>query len=312
MVSFTQFLLNAGIPLSPAVFVAIIAGGLFLIVLLVVLIVYLHRRSKRKAKDVNKTTFTFADIAQPHPPLPPSRDTSFDPEDVLSRESRQQEQTYMQLMVDLQRPTWGPNVPPLPDQAPRQLPPHLRPPPTSNPPVTAPTPPPLVATSTAGVQTRDVALKRRMSVRSHDSTASEYSTASAPVDFQERIYQPFNLTLATVPASPATPKWPSTPGSYAWPKRTTVIRDELAPETYAKVRWLTNDDSVEPAFAPPVAHALVPAVGPVLASLRPNIMIGPPPVHRRNASDRPESAAYFYANESAAISSPTKPPPTPF
>lgn len=240
----------------------------------------------------------------------------------------------MQLMMDLQRPSSRAGTPPLPNQAPRQPPSHLiiqrdptkvalpRSPLTAYPPVTAQTPPPPVATPivAGGKQHNAAHLKRGLSVRSLDSTASEYSVASAPRDVQERTYQPFNLTLATVPASPTTPKWPSSPGTYVWPKRqrASLIREELAPETYAKVRWKTDDGSIEPTLTPPVAHALVPAVRSVSSPTSPGpalrINVPPPVHHHRSTSDSPDSAstaAMFYVNASAASSSPTIPSAAP-
>jgi len=243
----------------------------------------------------------------------------------------------MQLIMDLQKPSSRAGTPTLPSQAPRQPLYHTpqmaqwnpiqvalpRSPLTAYPVVTTPAPtPPPPATLAVPLTAAQAQLKRGLSVRSFDSTASEYSVASAPYDGQDRTYQPFNLGLATIPASPTTPNWPSSPGSYVWPKRqrASQIREELAPETYAKVRWRTDDDSVEPAASIPVAQAIPPAVRSLSSptssgALRINV---PPPVHYRAETDSPVSvstAQLYYTQASATSSSPTildipsRPPP---
>ncbi|KAJ7683244.1 hypothetical protein B0H17DRAFT_42797 [Mycena rosella] len=364
--------------MQPAVFIVIIAGGLLFIVVLVITVIYVHRRSRRQmmAGAFDKSAFSITSLTHPRPPLPiyqdfPPPSSALDREaqqhDLVGREVRQQEATYMQLVMDLQRPV-SRTESPLPDQAPRELyqpprranwepapvvlprsplpnqtPHELYQPPRPNwdpvqiaprspltaypavaPPMPAP-PPPVAAPAPKPLSAAQ--LKRGLSVRSLDSTASEYSVASAPHDAHERSYQPFNLGLPTVPASPRTPitpKWPSSPGSYVWPKRqrASQIREQLAPETYAKVRW-RNDESAEPAAAIPVAQALPSATPPATAmrslssptspgpSLRINV---PPPVHYRASFDSTTSATtaqLYYANESTASSSPTLPDFTP-
>jgi len=356
--TFAQFLDNAGIHLSPAVFIAIIAGGLVFITILVITVIYVHRRSKRQMMDgaFDKTAFSVVALTHPRPPLglyqSSPRSSPIDREaqqhDLVGREVRQQEATYMQLMTDLQRPASRTETPTLPNQTPREPPYHvprmaqldLGPPPRS--PLTAypvvtttpsPSPPPPIAIPppVADLQFLNAAqLKRGPSVRSQDSTVSEYSVASAPRDPQERTYRPFTLGLPTVPASPSTPitpKWPSSPGTYVWPKRqrASQIREELAPETYAKVRWKTDDESIEPAATIPVAQAVPStptglvfgAPAPALRSVSsptspgPALRINvPPPVHYRTNSDSPTSATtahLYYANASFASTSP--PPP---
>ncbi|KAJ7496025.1 hypothetical protein B0H11DRAFT_881466 [Mycena galericulata] len=331
MVSFAQFLNNAGIHLEPGVFVGIIAGGVLFIVLLVIAVVYVHRRSKRQmmAGAFDKSAFSVANVTYLRPPLPVHKlsppSSLVDPEsqqqDMVGREVQQQEQTYLQLMMDLQRPSSRTEVPPLPSQAPRQPPYHVprmvqrdptqvalpQSPLAAYPAVAEPAhrPPPVATLAPSSA----AQLKRGLSVRSLDSV-SEYSVASAPRDPQERTYQPFNLNLTTIPASPSTPNWPSSPGSYVWParRRASQMREELAPETYAKVRWRAGEESIEPTLTTPVAHALPPAVSPVTPprALRINV---PPPVHRTtsDSSDSISTAHLFYANASANSTSPTIP-----
>jgi len=341
MVSFAQFLDNAGIHMAPAVFIGIIAGGLLFIIVLVVTVVYVHRRSKRKMMEgaFDKSAFSVVTLTHPRPPLPmyqsSPRSSLIDREaqqhDLVGREVQQQEATYLQLMTDLQRPASRTGTPTLPNQAPREPPYHVprmmqqassRSPLTAYPVVTAPPPPPVAAdANTLNV----VQLKRGLSVRSLDS-ASEYSVASAPHDPQERTdrtYQPFTIGLSTIPASPITPKWPSTPGSYVWPKRqrASQIRQELAPETYNKVRWRTDDDeTTDPAATIPVALAIPPMARSVSSPTSPGPALRinvPPPVHYRTTSESPTSAStahLYYANASAASTSPTHQPqpPQPF
>ncbi|KAJ7163581.1 hypothetical protein C8R43DRAFT_286830 [Mycena crocata] len=347
MVSFAQFLDDSGIHLQPAAFIGIIAGGVLFIIILIVAIVYFHRRSKRKmlAGEFDKSAFSVVSLTHPRPPLPTyhssprsfSIDREAQQQELVGREVRQQEATFSQLIMDLQRPSSQPGAPALPSQAPREIPhpsPRMvqwdttqvtlpRSPLTAYPVVTAPmpaTPPPVATLAISPATPLNAAtaqLKRGVSVRSLDSTASEYSMASAAYDPQERTYQPFNLSLDTIPASPATPNWPSSPGSYVWPKRqrASQIRQELAPETYAKVRWKTDDDSVEPASTIPMALALPPmpttlrSVSSPTSPLRIHV---PPPaaVHHRTISDSSESAStaqLYYANASTASSSPTIP-----
>ncbi|KAJ6587162.1 hypothetical protein DFH09DRAFT_1142792 [Mycena vulgaris] len=269
-------------------------------------------------------------MTHPRPPLPTYQtsprssliDREAQQQDLVGREVRQQEETYMQLMMDLQRPVSRTGSP-LPSQAPREPPYHaprmvpweptqVAPPRSSLTAysVTAPAPPPPVAADPKSLSA--VQLKRGPSVRSLDS-ASEYSVASAPYDAQERTYQPFNLGLVTIPASPSTPKWPSSPGSYVWPKRqrASQIREELAPETYAKVRWRTDDESIEPAVATPVALAIPPALRSVSSPTSPGPALRinvPPPVHYPTNSDSPgtastASAAHLYYTQASATSS---------
>ncbi|KAJ7772609.1 hypothetical protein DFH07DRAFT_802556 [Mycena maculata] len=348
MASFAQFLNNDGIHMEPAEFIGIIAGGVVLLILLIATIIYLHRRSKRRSKlemitgEFDKSAWNVVSLTRPHPPLPPqqsSRPSWGDPEsqkDVVGRQVRQQEQTYMQLMSDLRRPSSRTDTPPLPSQAPREpygMPRMVQRDPTQvtlprspltalYPAVAAPTPPPVATLAPPGARAGGAQLKRGPSVRSLDS-ASEYSVASAPSDLQERTYQPFNLGLATIPASPSTPtKWPSSPGSYVWPKRqrTSLMREELAPETYAKVRWRTDENSIEPDVAIPVAQALAPAIRSVSSptSPGPTLRINVPPSVQY--LDNPDSAAtgqfytpntaQFYADASATSSSPTVRTPT--
>lgn len=238
----------------------------------------------------------------------------------------------MQLMMDLQRPASRAGTPSLPSQAPREVPYHLprmvqrdptqvalpQSPLTALYPVVAsvPTPPPVATLSVPDGNAAQ--LKRGLSVRSLDS-ASEYSVASAPRDGQEATYQSFTLGQPPVPASPSTPKWPSSAGSYVWPKRqrASQIRKELAPETYAKVRWITDDETTEPAAVIPVAQALPPAPRSVSSPTSPGTALRinvPPPLNYRTNSDSPDSAStahLFYTNASATSSSPTLPTPQP-
>ncbi|KAJ7497548.1 hypothetical protein FB451DRAFT_1386782 [Mycena latifolia] len=363
MVSFAQFLDNSGIHMQPAVLIGIIAGGLLFIIILIIAVVYVHRRSKRQiaAGAFDKSAFSVASFTHPRPPLPTYQssprsfliDREAQQHDLVGREVRQQESNYMQLMRDIQRPASRAGQP-LPNQTPRQ-PPHHAPPRMTNrdptqvalprSPLTAypvataplPAPPPFATLPVDEAETTTaVQLKRGLSVRSLDS-ASEYSVASAARSDgqQERTYQPFNLGLATIPASPSTPltpKWPSSPGSYVWPKRqrASQIRAELAPETYAKVRWRTDDESTEPAATIPVAHALPSAPAPTMRSvssptspgppLRITVPPPPPVALYRMSSDSAASAStaqLYYANASTTRSSsptlpdvtPTRPPP---
>ncbi|KAJ7091144.1 hypothetical protein C8R44DRAFT_817155 [Mycena epipterygia] len=341
MVSFAQFLDNSGIHLEPGVFIGIIAGGLVFIIVLVIAVVYVHRRNKRlmMAGAFDKSAFTVVSFTHPRPPLPTYHQSSprsslidreAQQQDLVGREVRQQEQTYMQLMMDLQRPVSRAGTPSLPSQTPREVPYHLprmvqrdptqvalpQSPFTALYPVVAPVPtPPPVATLSIpdGKATQ---LKRGLSIRSLDS-ASEYSVASAPRDGQEPTYQSFTLGLSPVPASPSTPKWPSSPGSYVWPKRqrASQIRKELAPETYAKVRWITDDETTETAAVIPVALPPAPRSVSSPTSPGPALRINvPPPVHYRTNSDSPASAStaqLFCTNASATSSSPTLPSPQP-
>jgi len=352
--TFAQFLDNAGIHMSPAVFIAIIAGGLVFIIVLIITVIYVHRRSKRQMIEgaFDKTAFSVVALTHPRPPLglyqssPSSSmiDREAQQHDLVGREVRQQEATYMQLMTDLQRPASRTETPTLPNQAPREPPYHVprmvqrdpappRSPLIAYPVVNAPQPPPpppvaMLSPVADPKSLNATQLKRGPSVRSQDSTVSEYSVASAPRDPQERAYKPFTLGLPTVPASPITPitpKWPSSPGTYVWPKRqrASQIREELAPETYAKVRWITDDESTEPAASIPVAQAVPstptalgfgvppPAMRSVSSPTSPGLRINvPPPVHYRTNSESPTSAStahLYYANASAASTSPTPP-----
>ncbi|KAJ7072101.1 hypothetical protein C8F01DRAFT_229276 [Mycena amicta] len=273
MVSFAQFLENAGIHMAPGLFIAIIAGGILFVLILIGVIVYVHGRNKRKMQAFDKPAISVLSLAQPRPPLPLFRDS--DPEaqrsEFVGREVIQQEATYQQLIRDLQRPS---GTPTLPNQTPRDHsnlghsnlgrpsmkqhePLHIPLPPTAYPVVA--TPPP-VATALIPPADKTSQLKRGQSVRSLDS-ASVYSIASAPPDAHEPAYQGFTMPLPSIPASPSTPitpKWPSSPGPYVWPKRqrASLIREELAPETYAKVRWRTDSESADAVGSIPVAQAL--------------------------------------------------------
>ncbi|KAJ6500069.1 hypothetical protein C8R47DRAFT_1317372 [Mycena vitilis] len=337
MASLAQFLDSSGIHMSPALFIGIIAGGLLFIIILVVTVVYVHRRSKRQMMEGAFDKSAFSAVGFPQPPLPTyqssPRSSSIDREaqhhDLVGRQAQQQEATYLQLMTDLQRPASRTGTPTLPDQAPRALPFHMptmaqrdpgrvalpRSPLTAYPVVSAPPPPAVATPAAAHTKTLSAAqLKRGLSVRSLDS-ASEYSVASAPRDPQDRTYQPFTLGLSTVPASPITPKWPSSPGTYMWPKRqrASQIREELAPETYAKVRWITDDDSIEPAVSSPVAQAFPRSVASPISPGPPLRINVPLPVHYPVTSvESPASAStahLYYANASAASSSPTSQKP---
>ncbi|KAJ7188055.1 hypothetical protein C8R46DRAFT_1340945 [Mycena filopes] len=337
MDSFGQSLNNAGIHIAPGLFIAIIAGGVIFIVALIVAVVFVHRRSKRQMMQgaFEKTSFSVTALTYPRPPLPTYQSSSSFPadreaqkqQDLVGREVRQQEQTYLQLMSDLQRPASRTDTPSLPDQAPRQ-PYHPAPrtvqwDPTPRSPLaypiapSFPPPPPIPTSAVADAKLLGaVGLKRGPSVRSLDSE-SEYSVASAPYDAQDRTYQPFTLGLAPIPASPSTPKWPSSPGgSYAWPKRqrASQMPAERAPETYANVRWKTGDDSVEPAASTPVAQAF-PTVASSLSPGPPLLRINvPPPTQYRLSSASTTSvstAQLFYTQASAASSSPTLPTPQP-
>ncbi|KAJ7902016.1 hypothetical protein B0H14DRAFT_2669515 [Mycena olivaceomarginata] len=342
--TFAQFLVNAGINMSPAVFIAIIAGCLIFVILLVIIVIYVHRRSKRQMMDgaFDKTAFSVVALTHPRPPLglyqssPRSSlvDREAQQHDLVGREVRQQEETYMQLMSDLQRPSSRAGTPTLPNQTPRESPFHAsrmvqrdpgapsRSPLTAYPISTSPPPPPPVAVLPPVAPFGTAQLKRDLSLRSEVSTVSEYSVASALRDPQERVYQPLTLSLPTVPASPITPKWPSSPGTYVWPKRqrASQIREELAPETYAKVRWKTDDESTEPAASIPIAQAVpsaptgmrtlspplsVPAPSWPVPGLRINV---PPPAHHPAVINSPMSASsahLYYANASSASNSST-------
>ncbi|KAF8210472.1 hypothetical protein K438DRAFT_1809763 [Mycena galopus ATCC 62051] len=283
----------------------------------------------------DKTAISVMAFTHPRPPLglfqsPPRPSlVVVDPEaqqhDLVGREVRQQEATYLQLMTDLQRPTSRTGSPTLPNQTPRMV--QRDPVPSSlaaYPAVTSLSPPVAVPAPIASLGA--VQLKRGLSVRSVDSTVSEYSVASAIRDPQDRTYKPFALTLPTVPASPAAPQWPSSPRSYIWPKRQPVsqIREELAPETYA-MRWKT-DESVEPPAAIPVAQAVpstptglifgAPPVRPVLPPISSPLALRihvPPPVHYPDSPTSATTAHLYYANASSATTSPKRePPPQPF
>ncbi|KAJ7268812.1 hypothetical protein B0H12DRAFT_1320612 [Mycena haematopus] len=324
--------------MSPALLIAVIAGGVVFVVVLVVAVVYVHRRSKRQMMDgaFDKTAFSVVALAHPRPPLGLYQSSSGtspgDPEaqqhDLVGRGVRQQEATYLQLMTDLQRPTSRPETPSLPNQTPRMVMVHRDP--VSSPlaayPVVAPPPPrPPVAMLSPVAPLSAVQLTRGPSMRSLDSTVSEYSVASAPRDTQERTYKPFTLNLPTVPASPATPQWPSSPQTYVWPKRqrASQIREELAPETYA-MRWKTEGESIEPPAPTPVAQAVpstptglvfaVPAVRLVSSPTAPpgppiNV---PPSVYYPDSPTSATTAHLYYANASPATTSPTRHPPRPF
>ncbi|KAF7321741.1 hypothetical protein MKEN_00695800 [Mycena kentingensis (nom. inval.)] len=256
--SFAQFLRNAGINMAPGLFVGIIAGGLLFVIALVVAIVFVRRRNKRKMRQgaFDKPTLSVLTLAQPRPSLPIPDDTEAQHK-LVGREMLQQEATYRQLMIDLHRPSSRANTPSLPDQAPRDISALRRPPIMQEPsPMHITVPPP---TAPVTPPSTDL-LKRGLSVRSADS-ASLYSTTSAPYSTHanEATYQPFATELPAIPASPSTtmsPKWPSSPAPYIWPKRqrASLIRDELAPETYSKVRWKT--DASESASPAPVVQAL--------------------------------------------------------
>ncbi|KAK7000678.1 hypothetical protein R3P38DRAFT_1821590 [Favolaschia claudopus] len=353
--TFAQFLTNAGITMSPAEFIGIIAGGVVFLILLIIIVVHVHRRNKRQMKNgaLDKTAFSVMALAHPRPPLGPFQgspqgspdsfliDREAQQHDLIGREVRQQEQTYLQLMMDLQRPISRNSTPPLPNQAPRELSHYapnmaqrsILPVSVTNPTASAPsaqTPlpeatPPHIPDPAFLPNSQ---LSRGISMRSQDSTESEYSVASAARDPQERSYKPFTLSLATVPASPITPAWPASPGSYAWPKgqRSSQIRDELAPETYSKVRWKTNSQimAAEPVAAIPVAQAVpsTPVGGafgsraaPLVSVPPPALRIHvPPPTHHRTISESDSStsvstAHLYYANNALSPSSSQKPRP---
>ncbi|KAJ6625902.1 hypothetical protein B0H10DRAFT_599114 [Mycena sp. CBHHK59/15] len=329
--------------MEPVEFIGIIAGGLLFVLILTLLVVYVHRRSKRQmmAGEFDKSAFSVVSLTHPRPPLPSNTpsprssliDREAQKQELVGREVQQQEQTYMQLMAALQtRPGSRTGTLPLPNQAPRvpyhahwmvQIPTARDPteialpqsPLTAYPVGSAPPPVTMLAVSTATASNRGASqLKRGLSVRSIES-ASEYSVASAPRDPQEHAYQPF--ALAPIPASPktpVTPKWPSSPGSYAWPKRqrASLIRTELAPETYSKVRWKVGDDAEEPEVSTPTALALPPtkSMSPPSAPMTPLRINVPPPVHYRAISDSHDASVEFYANASASSSSPTLPDPS--
>ncbi|KAJ7200714.1 hypothetical protein C8J57DRAFT_1544281 [Mycena rebaudengoi] len=341
--SFAKSLEAAGIQMSPAVFITIIAAGVVFILVLIITIIYIRRRNRRKMKsgDLDTASFSVITFAHPRPPLPPasyqhppppshqySHPNPFNPpppaadvrevktHQLVVREVQHQEDTYSHLMLALQKPAGAPS---LPNQSPRlpytptpreMAPPrspfrahsplYPDPPSTPPPPVALPAPPPASLAVPGAVQ-----LKRGLSVRSMESE-SEYSVASAPYDAQD-TYQPFTLNLPAIPASPSTPKWPSSPGAYAWPKRdhtsSSVIRDELAPETYAKVRWRESrmQESQNLNIPTPVARAQSP--GHPMA-LRINV---PPPSPLHYATNSEDSVAAFYANAAGSSSSPTHP-----
>ncbi|KAJ6499122.1 hypothetical protein C8R45DRAFT_1210953 [Mycena sanguinolenta] len=325
--------------MSLALLIAVIAGGVVFVVVLAITVVYVHRRSKRQMKEgaFDKTAFSGAAVvalAAPRPPLglyqsSPRPDPEAQRHDLVGREVRQQEAAYMQLMTDLQRPASRTDSAALPNQTPRMM---VQRDPVSSPlaayPVaTAPAPPPPVALPPPAASLRPPQLQRGFSIRSRDSTASEYSVASAPRDAQEITYKPFALNLPTIPASPATPKWPASPGTYVWPKRqrASQIREALAPETYA-MRWKIDSESVEPPAPTPVARA-VPSTPTGLAfapSTSTGLVFAPPVklVSSRAATgpapqdpDSPNSATtahLYYANASPATTSPTRNPTRPF
>ncbi|KAJ7079099.1 hypothetical protein B0H15DRAFT_954195 [Mycena belliarum] len=180
------------------------------------------------------------------------------------------------------------------------------------------TPPPVAVLD--AVPTNAAQLQRGLSVLSLESTASEYSMASAVRDEQQERYQPFHLGLPPIPASPSTPltpKWPSSPGSYVWPKRqrASQIRQELAPDTYAKVRWITDDESSEPAAAIPVAHAIPPSsaleeTSSVSHMRPPRINVPPPVAQSRTSSDSTTTSSSTVLRYYAAASGTRSPTPT--
>ncbi|KAJ7045702.1 hypothetical protein C8F04DRAFT_446086 [Mycena alexandri] len=119
MGSFAQFLDNAGIHIAPGLFIAIIVGGVIFVVVLVVAIVLVHRRSKRKIMQgaFDKTSFSVAALTLPRPPLPtyPTASPSLPPD----REAQKQHD-----LVGRERPGFRTGTPTLPDQAPRRPPFH--------------------------------------------------------------------------------------------------------------------------------------------------------------------------------------------
>jgi hypothetical protein len=144
-------------------------------------------------------------------------------------------------------------------------------------------------------------LQRGPSVRSLD-TESVYSAASAPLDFHDRMFQP--RQLETIPGSPVTPSsWgnhladplPSTmpESDYVWPRRrrASLIREELAPETYMKIRWKSQpqeEAGLESSPEPPtssrphsdkrtISMLSIPPVPPLPECLRP-LLSSPPSV----------------------------------
>ncbi|KAF7315453.1 hypothetical protein MIND_00060200 [Mycena indigotica] len=257
MHSLAQTLQNAGINIAPGLFIGIVvAGAILLFVVVIGVTLYVCSRKNRRIQQgaFDKPSIPVLSLAQSQPPLPHTKPLPYhtDPEaqrhDLVGREVMQQESTYQQLIRDLQRPPSRTNTPALPNQTPRDFstlshPPmkQHRPMPLSPPPLVYLAVPPPVATVP-----RSAELKRGQSVRSLD-TVSVYSSASAPRDADEIGHQSFAPTLPPVPQSPSTPitpKWPSSPSPYVWPKRqrASQIRDELAPETYAKVRWRTDSE----------------------------------------------------------------------
>ncbi|KAF7306092.1 hypothetical protein HMN09_00764300 [Mycena chlorophos] len=295
MSSFAQTLKNAGISLAPGLFIGICAAGVVLLVLLVVGIVMCVRaRTKRKIMDgaFDKPTLSALSLAQPRPSLPNyyyDAEAQQQQHEVVGRGVQQQEATYQQLLRDLQRPSSRTGSP-LPDQSPRDMTEYRH---------AAPAPvivaPPPAATALTRPMLKPSPLKRGLSVRSVDSASeSVYSVASAPLDAHEQNYQSFAATLPPVPASPSTPitpKWPSSPNAYVWPKRqrASVIRTELAPETYNKVRWRT--DSSETVPSSPVAQAL-PASGLRINVPRPTADADPGSAGTANVYYTPTSAAF--------------------
>jgi hypothetical protein len=303
-------------------FVGIIAGGVLLVVLLIAIVVYVHRRNKRKLKEgaFDKPALSVLSLAQPRPPLPvyhsSYRDNSLDDREaqqqLVGREVMQQEATYQQLMRDLQRPSSRADTESLPDQAPRDMTAFRRPPMQQREPIRSPlTAPPLITAPppVALTQPADKAshLQRGLSVRSLDSASeSIYSTTSAPYSTRDANegYQSFTAALPAIPASPTTPKWPSSPNPYVWPKRqrASVIRDELAPETYAKVRWKTQGAAPPATGTNPVAQALPPT--PTTPRAAHGLRIVPP------AADM-DGGLYFTPASAAFPRSPPAAPPQP-
>jgi len=247
MGSFSQFLESLGIHLQPAAFIGIIAGALLFFIVFVITIVYVHRRTKRKITEgvFDKPDISILSLTHPRLPLPvrhsSSRSSLVDrqvhQQDIVGREVRQQEATYAQLIADLQKPVSLE----LPNQTPREYTPQMT---------------QWDATQAApAIEDKSLGAPRlqRHSIRSLDS-ASVYSVASALPDAPERTHQSFNA-LTTIPASP---QWPTSPGPYIWPKRqrSSLIRDELAPETYARAKWRTDGKSVDPTATIPVARSV--------------------------------------------------------
>jgi len=251
MGSFSKFLESLGIHLQPAAFIGIIAGALLLFLVFVIGVVYVHRRTKRKIMEgaFDKPDISILSFTHPRPPLLARHSSSrsslvgreVQQQDIVGREVRQQEATYAQLIADLQKPV----ALALPNQTPREYTPWMGQWDATE----VDTPSSLAARAVEDTSLGAPHLQRGHSIRSLDS-ASVYSVASALPDAPGRAHQSFNA-LATFPA-------PQSPGPYIWPKRQrlSLIRDDLAPETYAKARWRTDGESVDPTATIPVARSV--------------------------------------------------------